>query len=94
MIDLVSLSEVYRERARLIAYLATRWPASIWRADTEWPVIYLASPAGQLSWHLSADDLDLFEHVARLPQGTPNPWDGHTTPEKYQRLQECGKLEQ
>lgn len=92
MIDLVSVSEVYRERARLIAYLATRWPAVIWQDSSEWPIIYLTSPAGQLSWHLSADDLDLFEHVARLPPDATNPWDGHNTAEKYRRLQACGKL--
>lgn len=84
-----ALGEAYRERARLIAYLASLFPSELSYGDTNaptWPVIYITTPAGQLSWHLSPDDLDLFEHVAWHPSGGANLWDGHTTEEKYRRL--------
>jgi hypothetical protein len=35
-----------------------------------------------VSWHVNPADIDLFEHVA-VGTGT---WDGHTTEEKYARL--------
>ncbi|TMR11043.1 helix-turn-helix transcriptional regulator [Nonomuraea turkmeniaca] len=78
----------YRERAYLVAHLAAQYFSAIAYNDPnepEWPVIYIETPAGQLSWHLSPDDLDLFEHVIRV---TPESitWDGHSTEEKYQRL--------
>jgi len=81
---------IYRERAHLIAHLATVHPAVIVLGSDpelpEWPVIYVDSPEGQLSWHLSGDDMDLFRHV-RITTGEHAPtWDGHTTEEKYERL--------
>ncbi|MFG1683531.1 helix-turn-helix domain-containing protein [Nonomuraea sp. NPDC049269] len=78
----------YRERAYLVAHLAAQYFSAITYNDPnepDWPVIYIETPAGQLSWHLSPDDLDLFDHVLRV---TPDSitWDGHSTEEKYQRL--------
>ena len=78
----------YRERAHLVAHLASQYFSAIAYNDPnepDWPVIYIQTPAGQLSWHLSPDDLDLFDHVIRV---TPESitWDGHTTEEKYRRL--------
>lgn len=79
---------VYRERAHLIAHLATQFPAVLAYDDPnepDWPVIYITTPHGQLSWHIAPDDLDLFGHVKWTGGGTPL-WDGHTTAEKYERL--------
>lgn len=48
--------------------------ASGFRIDAskpEWPVCYIELPTGQVSWH--------------LPQHE-TPWDGHTTEEKYKRI--------
>jgi hypothetical protein len=42
-------------------------------AEPEWPVVYIELPTGQVSWH--------------MPQH-PVPYDGHTTEEKYRRIQE------
>lgn len=39
--------------------------------EPEWPVAYIELPHGQVSWHLP-------QHV--------NPWDGHTTEEKNNRI--------
>lgn len=78
--------DVYRERACLVAYLATLFPARWWSdpAQPDWPIVYLETPAGQLSWHIAACDVELFP---ALPTVTGrNPWDGHDTDEKYRRL--------
>ncbi len=40
-------------------------------AEPEWPVAFIELPEGQASWH--------------LPQH-PTPWDGHTTEEKFRRI--------
>lgn len=42
-------------------------------ADPEWPVVYIELPTGQVSWH--------------MPQYA-QAWDGHTTQEKYRRIQQ------
>jgi hypothetical protein len=39
--------------------------------EPEWPVVYIALPTGQVSWH--------------MPKWA-EPYDGHTTPEKYDRI--------
>jgi hypothetical protein len=81
---------VYRERAHLVAHVASLYPSVIAYSDPsepEWPVVYVDSPAGQLSWHLSKDDLDLFPHVPVVPADDSRAqWDGHTTEEKYERI--------
>lgn len=81
---------VYRERAHLIAHLATIYLAVIvLGSDPEyptWPVIYVDTPQGQLSWHLARDDMDLFRHVGITTAEHGPKWDGHTTAEKYERL--------
>jgi hypothetical protein len=82
----------YAERAHLVRALTHLFPAVLSSSDAsepDWPVIYLATPAGQLSWHLAADDLHLFAHVPLVPVTDARAqWDGHTTPEKYRRLRE------
>lgn len=52
-------------------------------AEPDWKVMTVQTPRGQMCWHISPDDMDLFEG---LPLITPKPWDGHTTEEKYARL--------
>lgn len=76
--------DVYRERAHLVAHLAALYPSHIGvdPSESDWPVVYIDTDAGQLSWHISQDDLPLFAHVRR---GDAD-WDGHSTTEKYGRL--------
>lgn len=85
------LDAAYRERAHLIALLTRLFP-SRWFADgekdPEWPIIYIDTPAGQLSWHISRNDLHLFADT--VPIAEANPWDGHDTTEKYRRLDALG----
>ncbi|MFD7161577.1 hypothetical protein ACFV9C_43820 [Kribbella sp. NPDC059898] len=50
-------------------------------------VVYVRTPAGQLSWHVAAPDLRHFEHlVVAGPEDPDAQWDGHSTAEKYARL--------
>lgn len=80
------MDSVYRERARLVAHLAALYPSTIGYHDPsepDWAVVTVDAPTGQMSWHVSPDDMDLFRHVAR---SEINTWDGHTTDEKYERL--------
>ena len=78
------MDDLYRERAHLVAHLAALYPSHIGTdpSEPDWPVVYVDTEAGQLSWHLSAADLPFFAHV---PRGDAD-WDGHTTAQKYARL--------
>lgn len=84
--------DVYRERARLVAFLAASHPAVLAFSDPStpgWAVLTIETPAGQMSWHISPDDLDLFPEalVAHVhPEDPRAKWDGHDTPTKYERL--------
>ncbi len=80
------MDEVYRERAHLVAHLAAIYPSVIGHVDPdepEWAVVYIKTTEGQMSWHISPSDMDLFEHV---PRGGAITWDRHSTEEKYDRL--------
>lgn len=78
----------YNERARLVALLASIYPAT-WNfgddAEQDWAVVYVELPNGPATWHLRENDMGLFEHVER---DDTTIWDGHTTAEKYQRIAE------
>lgn len=76
-------NSVYRERAHLVAFLTRIFPATLWRESPEWAIIYIITPAGQLSWHIAQDDLDLFQGTLWT---SVNHWDGHDTEKKYLRL--------
>jgi hypothetical protein len=87
MTDDITARLVYRERAHLIAHLAAMYPSAIGTdpAEPDWPVVYIALPTGQVSWHIDKSDMDLF---AAIPVGTAPAWDGHSTEEKHRRLDE------
>lgn len=86
------INAVYTERAHLVAALSKLFPASLedhipaegeaW--DEDWTTVVLIDlPTGQASWHVARWDLHLFAHLKR---GQGRVWDGHSTPEKYARL--------
>lgn len=80
---------LYRERAHLIAALTTRWPSVLAPAEDlpGWWIAYVHGPAGQMTWHINPADLDLVDHVDRVPVTDPRAaWDQHDTAEKYRRL--------
>lgn len=82
------MDDVYRERAHLVALLATRYPSHIGFTDDAepmWAVVVIQTPAGQMSWHIAPGDRDLFRHV-RDTEARDSVWDGHTTDDKYMRM--------
>ena len=89
--DTPEMTALYRERAHLVAFLAAVYPAVLAANDPQepdWPIVYVTTPRGQLTWHLSPADLNLFKHVPRVDNDDLRAqWDGHTTEKKYQRLE-------
>lgn len=85
------MRDLYRERAHLLALLASVLDPSmshIGETDPEaegWPVLTFETPAGQGSWHIAPGDVALFAHI-RPTTADDRPWDGHTTEEKYARV--------
>lgn len=87
------LRGAYRERAMMIAK-QTEKHYSHWNIDIQsptWKVIclHLKTEAGKfttVTWHISADDLDLFPEG--LSTYTVSDYDGHDTEEKYRRFRE------
>ena len=78
------MDSLYRERAHLVAHLAAIYPSCIGPApDADgWALVCVTTPEGQMTWHIGYRDLDLFGHV----HVGVDEWDGHTTAEKYRRL--------
>lgn len=88
MIAQVTTKAVYTERNRLVAALARLFPSGVARTsipgwDITWEqCVYVDLPTGQASWHFHDSEAHLFEGLPIYTQ----PWDGHTTDEKYRRL--------
>jgi hypothetical protein len=82
------LNAAYRERNQVVAALARCFPSGLKKTaiegwDPAWHnCVYIDLPTGQASWHIHDDDAELF---AGLPPYI-GEWDGHSTPEKYERL--------
>lgn len=81
--------DAYLERNRVVAALASCYPSGIaktaipgWSKDWH-GCVYIDLPTGQVSWHYHDSHAHLF---AGLPP-YDKPWDGHTTEEKYRRLE-------
>lgn len=87
----------YRERNRLVAYLAKSYRSlsSIMEApdckeeEDKWYIVYINTPEGQLSWHIPEADMDLFDGIARKEV----VWDEHNTEEKHHRLEKLAEYE-
>lgn len=83
------LNDAYRERAELVAALIRvgGFDASITPAPDAfgWSIVYVETPAGQCSWHIGPNDLDLFDETVAAWRESVE-WDGHSTAEKYQRI--------
>lgn len=80
------VANAYRERTALLSGYARRWPSLLAYSDPQlpaWAVLTIEGPAGQMTWHIAQNDLELLQGV---PWGNPRPWDQHTTAQKYERL--------
>lgn len=80
----------YTERNHLVAFLSKLYPAHLCRhsdEDKEWEnewrwIVCIHSPNGQLTWHIHDSEKKQFNHL----KISSEHWDGHTTPQKYARL--------
>ena len=74
------------EKLRLVALLSRVWPSHLSQTagkDANWKhVVCVHSPAGQLAWKLTDDELPLFAHLKL----TANDWDGHRADDKVARI--------
>jgi len=88
------LDHAYRERAHLVALLAAMTPEAVIAPaldvdEPAWKIAYLTIGSRQCSWHIAPRDAELFVHVEHVQADDPRAqWDGHTTIEKYDRIQE------
>lgn len=87
-------NNVYRERNKLVCLLSKVFPASLedhklkdgeeW--DDDWKkVVFINLPTGQATWHIHKSEEPMFAHL----ESVGNKWDGHTTEEKYKRVDDC-----
>lgn len=58
-------------------------------AEPDWPVLFIELPIGQVSWHLSPHARATL--AADIADDSAWRWDGHTTDEKYRRLDEWSR---
>ena len=82
----------YSERNRLVAALSKMFPSHLVPSedgDPEWSIVCVHLPTGHASWHVRRIEMmaGWFTHVGGQPQVQPHGWDGHTTEEKYLRLE-------
>lgn len=97
-----SKNQAYTERNHLVAFLSCLYPSHLSRHDEddetwdrEWLSIvcvhaYMPESTDviQMTWHIHDSHLPLFFHLRLDPTCT---WDGHTTDEKYARLERLSK---
>ena len=93
--------QAYNERNRCVAAIArfavTADPAYAWlgkhvsdpreTSDNQWDpewfnIVVVQLPTGQCSWHIHDNDLPLFSFL----ESRDESWDGHSTTEKYERI--------
>jgi hypothetical protein len=83
----VAKNGAYCERNTLLSALTRLYPASLELNPEREPgwdwILFIEMPTGQGTWHVHNADLDLFLH---LPRNLGRVWDGHTTPQKYERV--------
>ncbi len=80
--------EAYFDRNQLALAFARMALRAGWTAglgvepeDSDWPVLYVDTPEGQISWHLPASEVDL-----ETWPNYPGSWDGHDVDQKRRRL--------
>lgn len=84
------VNNVYGERNKIVLYaaaltVALGGDAGLRETDTDWPVVWMKTPGSgdQLAWHMPRDEIPEFM-LER--SGELCVYDGHTTKEKYARI--------
>jgi hypothetical protein len=88
------VADLYTERTQLVALIARlaleheclvgvgKDPVEI---DAAWQhVVFIELPTGQVTWHVHADEIK--QYFNWCPPWRGDPWDGHTTAQKYARV--------
>jgi hypothetical protein len=82
--------QAYHERNLIICALTKLFRSHLMRhspidnPEPGWSwIVCVNGPTGQMTWHVHDDELEMFDHLPRVPGNT---WDGHDTEEKYRRL--------
>lgn len=86
-----SKNTAYSERNWLVCALSKCFPSHLCRhpeSDTEWEndwrwIVCVHGPTGQMTWHIHDSERSMFHHLPVSEQH----WDGHSTEEKYRRLE-------
>lgn len=87
-----SKDTAYSERDRLVCALSKLFPSwlerhpdldTAWEDDWRW-IVFVSFPTGQASWHIHDSEVSWFYHLERRDG---NSWDGHSTAEKYARIE-------
>jgi hypothetical protein len=86
----------YHERDMLVAALSKLFPSHLLihpAADTSWEegwrtIVCVHLPSGQAAWHILDSERELVAHLEGVDMPECGGWDGHTTDEKYRRLEE------
>jgi hypothetical protein len=94
----------YTERNRVVAALARlvirlggrAWLAQHDPADADWDpewrtLVFIEGASGQMSWHVHDGERELFQFLPIKVAGEFPAWDGHSTPEKYERVARLGR---
>ena len=92
--ELESGLTLYRQRAYLMGGYVGMFGGVFSHTDRqapEYPVLYVETPKGQLSWHIHPEDKDVFDGL-NVPTVEGYPWDGHSTEEKYMRIEALNLL--
>lgn len=88
----------YAERNNLVLLLAgiydswmEKHPESDESWDDDWRnIVFIQLPTGQASWHIHDSEYNRFKLVIKKFK-TGNSWDGHTTEQKYERVEQAAK---
>lgn len=86
-----TFDELYEHRVLLYIKLAIHghWPAA-WKPHYPgWPVLFIETPAGQISYHFQERFLPIVE--ANIERDDNYKWDGHTSAHVLERLSRTWK---
>jgi len=92
-----SKDTAYSERDMLVCLISKLFPSHLerhpssdesWEDDWRW-IVFVELPTGQATWHIHDSELSWFDHLQRTDGNT---WDGHTTSEKYCRVERIERI--
>lgn len=92
--------QAYKERNTLVLLLSKIFPSWLgrhpeedkdWEDDWRW-IVFIMLPTGQCSWHIH--DTEWEDFACHLVEVKEKRWDGHSTEEKYRRIEQYQPLDE